>query len=233
VVITQVDPIGVIFTIPQDALPSVLARLKAGDKPGVEAWDREQKNLLARGTLLTTDNQIDVSTGTVRLKAEFPNKEGKLFPNQFVNVRMVVDVRKNVIAVPSAAIQRNAQGATIVYVVKEDSTISTRPVTIGATENLLTAVEKGLQAGERVVTDGVDRIREGAKVEVIDTTRPAADRARDAPGGGGDFRKKMENMTPEQREAFKKKMESMTPGEREELRKRREAREAGKDSAPK
>jgi multidrug efflux system membrane fusion protein len=219
VVITQVDPIGVIFTIPQDALPRVLARLKGNQNPPVEAWDREQKNLLERGTLITADNQIDVATGTVRLKAEFPNKDAKLFPNQFVNVRMVVDVRKGVVAVPSAAIQRNAQGATVVYVVKEDSTVSVRPITAGATEGLLTAVEQGLQAGERVVTDGVDRIREGARVEVIDPARPAA-----APGTG---------RPPEQREAFKKKMEGMTPGEREEFRKRRQSGEAAKDKAPK
>ncbi len=170
-VITQVDPMGVVFTIPQDTLPRVLARLSAGDKPVVEAWDREQKALLAKGTLITTDNQIDVTTGTVRLKAELPNKEGKLFPNQFVNVRMLVDVRKGAIAVPTAAIQRAAQG-TIVYVVKEDNTVSIRPVTTGPTEGPLVAIESGLQAGERVITDGVDRIREGAKVEVT------------VPGGG-------------------------------------------------
>jgi len=225
VVITQVDPIGVIFTIPQDALPRVLARLKGTAKPAVEAWDREQKNLLERGTLITTDNQIDVATGTVRLKAEFPNKDAKLFPNQFVNVRMVVDVRKGVVAVPSAAIQRNAQGATIVYVVGQDSTVSVRPITAGPTEGQLTAVEQGLQAGERVVTDGVDRIREGARVEVIDPTRPATERARDAPPGGG--------RSAEQREAFKKKMEGMTPEQREEFRKRRQSGEAARDNAPK
>jgi len=217
VVITQVDPIGVIFTIPQDALPRVLARLKGTAKPAVEAWER--------GTLITTDNQIDVATGTVRLKAEFPNKDAKLFPNQFVNVRMVVDVRKGVVAVPSAAIQRNAQGATIVYVVGQDSTVSVRPITAGPTEGQLTAVEQGLQAGERVVTDGVDRIREGARVEVIDPTRPATERARDAPPGGG--------RSAEQREAFKKKMEGMTPEQREEFRKRRQSGEAAKDNAPK
>ena len=235
VVITQVDPIAVVFTIPQDALPRVLARLKGAEKPAVEAWDREQKNLLVRGTLITTDNQIDVATGTVRLKAEFPNKDGKLFPNQFVNVRMVVDVRKDVVAVPSAAIQRNAQGATVVYVVKEDSTVSVRPVTTGPAEGLLTAVEKGLQAGERVISDGVDRIREGARVEVIDATRPAAERARDAAptGARSDAKKRGDSATPEQREAFKKKMEGMTPEQREEFRKRRQSGEAAKDSAPK
>jgi membrane fusion protein, multidrug efflux system len=216
-VITQVDPMGVLFTIPQDTLPRVLARLNAGEKPPVEVWDREQKALLAKGELITTDNQIDVATGTVRLKAQFPNKDGKLFPNQFVNVRMVVDVLKGAVAVPSAAVQRGAQG-TIVYVVKEDDTVALRPVAIGATQGALAAVESGLQAGERVITDGVDRIREGARVEV---TEPGAGQR--APGaapsaaprgeGKGEARKRPENMTPEQREEF---------------RKRREAREGGK-----
>lgn len=179
-VITQVDPMGVLFTIPQDTLPRVLARLQAGEKPAVEAWDREQKAILARGQLITTDNQIDVATGTVKLKAQFANPEGKLFPNQFVNVRMVVDTRKNVVVVPAAAIQRGNQG-TVVYVVKDDSTVTLRPIVAGPTEGQSTMVESGLQAGERVITDGVDRIREGSKVEV---TVPGAG-LRPAPAGGG------------------------------------------------
>jgi multidrug efflux system membrane fusion protein len=145
-IITQVDPITVLFTIPQDNLPRVITRLKAGEKPGVEAWDREQKNLLARGTLITIDNQIDVQTGTVRLKAEFPNGEGKLYPNQFVNVRMTVDTRTGVVVIPSAGIQRGAQG-TVVYVVKEDNSVTLRPVVVGPTEGLLTAIESGVNAG--------------------------------------------------------------------------------------
>jgi len=205
----------------------VLERLKAGDKPAVEAWDREQKNLLTRGTLVTTDNQIDITTGTVKLKAQFPNGEGKLFPNQFVNVRMTVDVRKDAVVVPSAAIQRGAQG-TIVYLVREDSTVALRPVTTGATEGLLTAIESGLQAGERVVVDGVDRIREGAKVEV---TEPGAGlRAPGAGGGGG------KGMDPAKREEMRKKMEGMTPEQRQEfMRKTREERakaEGQKADAP-
>jgi multidrug efflux system membrane fusion protein len=173
VVITQVDPITVLFTIPQDSLPRVLARLRAGEKPPVEAWDREQKNLVGQGTLITADNQIDVTTGTVRLKAEFANGEGKLYPNQFVNVRMVVDTRRGAVLVPSAAIQRGAQG-TVVYVVKEDSTVTLRPVTVGPTEGLITAIEQGVNAGERVITDGVDRIREGSRVDVSEATATGA-----------------------------------------------------------
>jgi multidrug efflux system membrane fusion protein len=156
----------VVFTIPQDTLPPVLARLRKGEKPGVDAWDREQKELLSHGALISTDNQIDVTTGTVKLKAEFPNPEGKLFPNQFVNVRMVVDTHHGVVVVPSAAIQRNAQG-TLVWVVRDDSTVTARQVTTGPTEGANTEVTQGLKDGERVITDGIDRIREGAKVEVI------------------------------------------------------------------
>jgi multidrug efflux system membrane fusion protein len=182
-IITQVDPITVLFTIPQDNLPRVITRLKAGEKPGVEAWDREQKNLLAKGTLITIDNQIDVTTGTVRLKAEFPNGEGKLYPNQFVNVRMAVDVRRDVVVIPTAGVQRGAQG-TVAYIVKEDNSVTLRPVTVGPTEGFFTAIESGVNPGERVVTDGLDRIREGSKVEVTEAT-PTGSPVIAPPKGGG------------------------------------------------
>ncbi len=179
VVITQIDPITVVFTIPQDNLQRVLQRLKAGEKLGVDAWDRDQKNKLASGTLITVDNQIDTATGTIKLKAQLPNPDGLLFPNQFVNVRMVVETQKNATVIPMAAIQRGAQG-TIVYVVKEDKTVSLRPVKMGAVENDNVAIESGVKPGELVVTDGIDRLREGAKVEV---TTPFVPRQR---GPGGD-----------------------------------------------
>ena len=214
-IITQVDPMGVLFTIPQDNLPRVLARLKVGDKPAVEAWDRDQKTVLARGELVTTDNVIDVATGTVRLKARFPNPDGKLFPNQFVNVRMVVDVRRNVVTVPPAAVQRGAQG-TVLYVVRDDSTVTLRPVTTGASEASVVAIEQGLQAGERVVTDGIDRLREGSKVEVTDPTAQA-------PRAPGDGRGRIQDMDPAKREEMKKRLEAMTPEQREEFRKQRQA----------
>ena len=217
-VITQVDPITVLFTIPQDTLPRVLARMKKGDRPSVQAWDRDQKAQLAAGTLLSTDNQIDVATGTVKLKAQFANGDNKLFPNQFVNVRMVVDVVRDTIVVPTAALQRDNQG-TIVYAVKEDNTVAVRRVKAGPTDGEVMSIESGLQEGERVIVDGVDRVREGAKVEVV---QPGVTPGTRAPGAGGN-RERLQNMSPEQREAFKKKMESMTPGEREEFRKRREA----------
>lgn len=178
-VITQVDPITVVFPIPQDALPPVLTHLHAGEKLEIEAWDRDQKNLLAKGTVLGADNQIDVSTGTVKIKGQFSNPQGKLFPNQFVNVRMVVDVRHNVVLAPSAAIQRNSQG-TLVYLVRDDNTVALRPVQTGPTQGQLTEVESGLKPGERVITDGIDRIREGAKVEVV-----APNAAPGSPAAGG------------------------------------------------
>jgi membrane fusion protein, multidrug efflux system len=210
----------VLFTIPQDTLPRVMARLKAGERPPVEAWDRDQKNLLASGTLITVDNQIDVTTGTVKLKAQFANSDAKLFPNQFVNVRMVVETLRGVIVVPSAAIQRNDKG-TIVYVVKDDSTVTVRPVQTGATEGANVAVLSGLQAGERVIVDGVDRIREGAKVEVT------------APGGGTGAPRGAGNAAadPAKREEYKKRLEAMTPEQREEFKKRREAKAAERGEA--
>jgi len=189
VVITQIDPITVVFTIPQDNLQRVLKQLKAGEKLGVEAWDREQKNKLASGFLISTDNQIDTATGTIKLKAQFPNPDGLLFPNQFVNVRMVVDTRKGATVIPLAAIQRGAQG-NIVYVVKEDKTTTVRPVKIGPSENDNVVIESGIAPGDVVVTDGVDRLREGAKVEVTAPFVPKArargeGRGRGGPGGPG------------------------------------------------
>jgi multidrug efflux system membrane fusion protein len=165
VVITQLQPITVIFTIAQDNLPVVMKRLQSGDRPPVEAWDRENKARLASGTLITADNQIDPATGTVKLKAQFGNEDSGLFANQFVNVRMLVDTRRDVVTIPTAALQRGAQG-TFVYVVKEDRTVAVRPVKAGPTEADRTAIESGLAQGERVVTDGMDRLREGARVEL-------------------------------------------------------------------
>ena len=177
VVITQVQPISVVFTIPQDQLPAVLKRMEGASKLVTEAWDRESRVKLATGTLLTADNQIDTTTGTVKLKAEFANSDAKLFPNQFVNVRMQLETR-TAITVPNAAIQRGAQGI-FVYVVKDDETVSMRQVKPGPTEAETTAIESGLNVGERVVIDGVDRLREGAKVQVADR------RGGGAPGGAG------------------------------------------------
>jgi membrane fusion protein, multidrug efflux system len=173
VVITQLQPIAVIFTIPQDNLQLVLKRMRETKKLPVEAWDRENKTKLAEGTLITVDNQIDPTTGTVKLKAELANGDGSLFSNQFVNARMLVDTRKDATVVPSAAVQRGAQGM-FVYVVKDDNTVLLRPVKVGPVEGQRTAIESGIEPGERVITDGVDRLRDGAKVEVA-AARPSFD----------------------------------------------------------
>ena len=165
IVITQLQPITVIFPIPEDSLPQVLVRLNAGRRLPVEAYDREQKRKLAEGSLLTIDNQIDPGTGTVRLKAVFPNKENELFPNQFVNARLLLDVRQGTTSVPVAAIQQSAQGS-FVYVVKTDQTVEVRPVTVGGTEGDEAAISKGVSPGELIVVEGADRLREGAKVEM-------------------------------------------------------------------
>ena len=164
-VITQLTPITVVFTIPEDNLPAVLDRLKAGQQLTVDAFDREQKNKLASGTLLTVDNQIDPNTGTVRLKAVFPNDDGALFPNQFVNARLLLEVKRGMTLVPSAAVQRGAKG-TFVYVVKEDKTVAVRPVTVGASHGEDASISSGLAPNELVVVDGTEKLREGSKVEV-------------------------------------------------------------------
>lgn len=166
VVITQMQPMGVVFPIPEDALPRVLRRLAAGDRVPVEAWDRAQKERLGSGRLVTADNVIDTATGTVKLKAEFANADGALYPNQFVNVRMAVETRTNATLVPSAAIQRGAAGP-FVYTVKPDQTVAVAAVKVGPAEGDVTAIDSGIAPGAMVVVDGADRLREGARVEVV------------------------------------------------------------------
>ena len=162
-VITQLEPIAVIFTLPEDSLPTVVKRMRQGTL-AVEAYSRDDQTKLATGTLLTIDNQIDQTTGTDRLKAVFDNKDGSLFPNQFVNVRLLLDVRKNSTVIPSVAVQRGPQGS-FVYVVKSDKTVEARPVTVALAQSNQSAIGSGLQPGEIVVTDGQDKLQNGAKVE--------------------------------------------------------------------
>lgn len=180
-VITQTQPITVIFAIPADNLSAVLKRFQAGTSLPVEAFDREGKKLLATGRLLTVDNQMDVTTGTVKLKAEFSNIDNALFPNQFVNARLRVDTRHAATLIPLAAIQRGTQG-TFSYVVNQDQTVSVRLITLGPTSGDVVAVEKGLMPGEQVVIDGADKLRQGAKVEVM--TAAAREGLRKGPPGG-------------------------------------------------
>ena len=182
VVITQTQPIDVLFTIPSDNLSPVVSRLRAGESLTVEAFERDGKAKLASGHLQTVDNQIDTATGTVKLKAEFANADDRLFPNQFVNVRLRVETRKEALLIPLAALQRGTKGS-FVYVVGPESAVSVRPVVPGPASGDVVAIEQGLSAGEQVVTDGLDKLREGAKVEV--TTPGAGSKGGEGKGKGG------------------------------------------------
>jgi multidrug efflux system membrane fusion protein len=201
VVITQLQPISVIFTIPEDSVSAVMRRLKSGEKLPVEGWDRADKTKLAQGQLMTVDNQIDTATGTVKLRARFANDDFALFPNQFVNARMLVDTMQGTTVIPSAAVQRGNQG-TFVYVIKADNTATVRPVKLGPTSGELVAIESGVEVGESVVTDGADRLREGARVEIADRTpRPERGKGRGKGKGKGEAQPSGEAAPPAKGEA--------------------------------
>jgi multidrug efflux system membrane fusion protein len=163
VVITQLEPISVIFTVAEDQLPPVLKKMRAGQTLRVDAWDRDLKTKLAEGTLETLDNQIDQTTGTLKLRSIFENKDDSLYPNQFVNARLLVEEKYSVVLAPNAAVQRNSQ-ATYVWLVKPDQTVTVRNVTVGTTEGDVTEITSGLAAGDVLVIDGVDKLQEGGKV---------------------------------------------------------------------
>lgn len=186
-VITQLQPISVIFTLAEDQLPPVLKRFRAGQSLRVDAWDRDQKTLIAHGTLSTIDNEIDQSTGTLKLRANFPNTDDALFPNQFVNARLLVEEKHGVALVPNGAIQRNSQ-AIYVWLVKPDNTVTVRNVTLGTSEADQTEVTEGLKPRDVVITEGVDKLQEGGKVRpTIDGQAPAAENdgaGAAAPAGG-------------------------------------------------
>jgi multidrug efflux system membrane fusion protein len=180
VVITQLQPITVVFTLPEDNISAVMKKVHAGEKLTVDAFDRAGKLKIGTGTLLTVDNQIDTTTGTIKLKAQFTNDDMSLFPNQFVNARMLLDIKHDAVLIPSAAILRGTQGL-FVYVVKEDKSVTVRPVKVGTVEGELSSIDSGLAVGEVVVTDGTDKLREGAKIET--STREAAAGAADGAQG--------------------------------------------------
>ncbi|HEY7977887.1 MAG TPA: MdtA/MuxA family multidrug efflux RND transporter periplasmic adaptor subunit [Rhizomicrobium sp.] len=165
VVVTELQPISVLFSIPEDNVDAVMEQVNSGQTLRVDAYDRAQTKKLTSGTLSTVDNQIDPTTGTVKLRATFDNNEGALFPQQFVNVQLLVNTLHNQIIVPAAAIERGSSGA-FVYVVNSDSTVSMRAVTLGAVQGDKQAISKGLKVGETVVTDGADRLKDGADVDV-------------------------------------------------------------------
>ena len=169
--LTQLQPIAVIFALPEDNLPDVAKQMRKGAL-GVDAYSRDDKNKLATGKLLTIDNQIDPTTGTGKLKAVFTNEESALWPNQFVNVRLLLEVRKNNVVVPTPAIQRGPQGA-YVFTVKPDKTVEMRPVNIALTEGNFTAINNGVNPGEIVVTDGQDKLQANTKIEIKEGLGPA------------------------------------------------------------
>jgi multidrug efflux system membrane fusion protein len=194
VVITQIQPISVLFTVPEDNLQAISKRLQAGATLPVAALNRSGAAKLADGTLNTFDSQIDPTTGTIKLRAQFPNEARTLYPNQFVNIRLLLDTHKDVVTMSTAGIQRGVPG-TFVYLIKDDSTVTVRPVKIGVTDGDRVEVLSGLEPGDRIVIDGADKLREGAKV-VVRTEAGAIDPAgaAQAPegdkGGGGGKRKK-------------------------------------------
>jgi len=180
--VTQMQPITVIFPIPEDNLPDVMPQLNAGGTLEVDAYDRANVKRLAIGRVIALDSQIDTTTGTVKVRAQFDNSDDALFPNQFVNAQLLVRTLHDVMTVPSAAIQRGAPG-TYVYVVNADNTVSVRPVKIGPTDGPIAEVTSGLSAGDRVVVDGTDRLRDGARVTIPGAkSSPATAPAAQSPG---------------------------------------------------
>ena len=174
VVITQTQPIAVMFTLPENDLPAVRAPMLLGQTLAVDAYDRADLNRLAEGKLSSIDNQIDISTGTVKLKAEFANQTDALFPNQFVNIRMKVRTLQDALTIPAAAVQQGNRGA-FVYVVESDGLASVKPVKIGDRSGERLVILEGIKVGDRVVLEGTDRLRAGAKVRVIGTPGAAGD----------------------------------------------------------
>jgi multidrug efflux system membrane fusion protein len=183
-IIAQIEPIAVLFTLPEDQLPQVLGKLRQGAPLRADAYDRDQRQKLAEGTLLTVDNQIDTTTGTSRLKAIFPNSDGALFPNQFVNVRLWLDTKHNVTIIPAVAIQRGPTG-TFVYVVQEDNTVAARPVKIGLSEGNDVSIDDGLQPGDNVVIDGAEKLTDGMQVTLRGPGTSDSDSAAPAGKKGG------------------------------------------------
>lgn len=188
--ITQLQPVGVVFSIPEDSLGRVMKLLNNDEKVNVEAYDRAFKEKLGKGRLLAADNQIDPNTGTIKLKAEFSNHDGSLFANQFVNVKLPLETRKNAIVIPSAAVQRGSNG-TFVYLVKNDQTVAVTPIKIGSVQAELTSVEAGLDQGATVVIEGADSLRDGVKVSIKNAATNQS--TQPAPANAG----KESNKTPE------------------------------------
>jgi multidrug efflux system membrane fusion protein len=172
-VVTQMQPMSVLFTVPEDSVSSILEHLHNGEQLTVQAFDRSLTNQIASGTLSNSDNQIDTTTGTLKMRAMFDNSKFELFPNQFVNVHLILETLHNQLLVPAAALQNGSQG-NYVYVVNPDNTVSMRPVVTGPTAGDVVAISKGLTAGQTVVVDGADQLRDGAKIILPGTALPGS-----------------------------------------------------------
>jgi len=196
-IVTQLQPITVIFTLPEDDLPEIMPQLNAGATLTVTAYDRSNLRQLAVGSVSAVDNQIDTTTGTVKIRAQFDNTDNALFPNQFVNARLLIKTLENAVTVPTSAVQRGSPGA-YVYVINTDNTVAVRQISTGAVDGNVTAVNSGLTAGERVVIDGTDRLRDGLHVTVAaengQTAAPAGPRIK----GAGQGRNQGQNSAPSQ-----------------------------------
>lgn len=182
VVITQERPISVVFPLPEDNLPAVRNRMRSGERLPVEAWDRDLQHKLAEGALTTLDNQIDPTTGTVKFRATFTNRTGELFPNQFVNIRLLAETKRNVVILPTAAVQRGPQGAFVFLISPDNRTVSMHPVTPGITQADETTIDRGVAPGDRVVLEGAERLHDGSLVEV---RTPGTKGAAGRPGRNG------------------------------------------------
>jgi len=174
--ITQLDPISVIFPVPEDNLPKIMKLLNADTAVPIDIFNRSKKDIIGSGRLIATDNKIDATTGSIKLKAQLPNSDGSLFANQFVNVRMAVETRPNTILLPTAAIQRGVNG-TFVYVVNEDpvsknQTVTVTPIKLGHSEGMFTSIDNGVSLGQIVVVEGADRLRNNTHVKIITPDEP-------------------------------------------------------------
>ena len=225
VVVTQLNPISVVFTLPEDDVAKVMRRLRSSAKLAVSAYDRGDANVLATGTLATVDNQIDTTTGTVKLRALFDNADDALFPNQFVNAKLTVDTVRQAPIVPTAAILRGTPG-TYVYLLQGDDKVVVRPITLGEADGPRTVVTAGLSVGDRVVVDGTDRLRDGASVRVTDdgTRPPAAAGPTAKPEDAKPEDAKPEDAKPEDAKAQAAKADAVAPeGQPRERRRQRPA----------
>ena len=228
VTITQTQPMAVVFAVPETHVPLIQRKLRQGEKLAVQAWDRDMKEKLAEGQVSTTDNTIDTATGTLKLKALLDNRDGALFPNQFANMRLQLDVLKNRLVVPTSAVQRGSIG-TFVVVVQPDNTVKTQRVQLDAVDGDWQAVQPlqgELKPGARVVTDGADRLRDGSRVEIVKSNTPVGasptgarqpqtpEQSAQPPHNSGEPRRtlppeiaeKVKNMSPEERKAFFQRM---------------------------